>query len=84
MTMVGRDKVKKDQMMLGTLLNQFKRGQINKNHPLQRRVLQYQYKKTENIRVTRNHCFIGNFEEVKMCHNLNSVKTLQIIGSQVR
>lgn len=34
MTMVGRDKVKKDQMMLGTLLNQFKRGQINKNHPL--------------------------------------------------
>lgn len=37
MTMVGRDKVKKDQMMLGTLLNQFKRGQINKNHPLQRK-----------------------------------------------
>ena len=23
--------------MLGTLLNQFKRGQINKNHPLQRK-----------------------------------------------
>lgn len=37
MTMVGRDKVKRDQMMLGTLLNQFKRGQINKNHPLQRK-----------------------------------------------
>lgn len=37
MTMVGRDKVKKDQMMLGTLLNQFKRGQIKKNHPLQRK-----------------------------------------------
>jgi hypothetical protein len=35
--MVGRDKVKRDQMMLGTLLNQFKRGQINKNHPLQRK-----------------------------------------------
>lgn len=37
MTMVGRDKVKRDQMMLGTLLNQFRRGQINKNHPLQRK-----------------------------------------------
>lgn len=37
MTMVGRDKVKRDQMMLGTLLNQFKRGQINKDHPLQRK-----------------------------------------------
>ena len=40
-TMVGRDKVKKDQMMLGTLLNQFKRGQINKNHPLQRKADQW-------------------------------------------
>lgn len=37
MTMIGRDKVKRDQMMLGTLLNQFRRGQINKNHPLQRK-----------------------------------------------
>ena len=28
-------------MMLGTLLNQFKRGQINKNHPLQRKANQW-------------------------------------------
>lgn len=41
MTMVGRDRVKKDQMMLGTLLNQFARGQINKNHPLQRKPNQW-------------------------------------------
>lgn len=41
MTMVGRDRVKRDQMMLGTLLNQFARGQINKNHPLQRKANQW-------------------------------------------
>lgn len=41
MTMVGRDRVKRDQMMLGTLLNQFARGQSNKNHPLQRKANQW-------------------------------------------
>lgn len=41
MTMVGRERVKRDQMMLGTLLNQFARGQINKNHPLQRKANQW-------------------------------------------
>ena len=41
MTMVGRDRVKRDQMMLGTLLNKFARGQINKNHPLQRKANQW-------------------------------------------
>lgn len=41
MTILGRDKVKKDQMMLSTLINQFKRGQINKNHPLQRKADQW-------------------------------------------
>ena len=35
--MLGRDKTKKDTYMVKTLLNMFKRKQINKNHPLQRK-----------------------------------------------
>ena len=35
--MVGRDKTKKDTYMVKTLLNMFRRNQINKNHPLQRK-----------------------------------------------
>ena len=35
--MVGRDKTKKDTYMVKTLLNMFKRKQIDKNHPLQRK-----------------------------------------------
>lgn len=35
--MLGRDKTKKDPYMVKTLLNMFKRKQINKNHPLQRK-----------------------------------------------
>ena len=35
--MVGRDKTKKDTYMIKTLLNMFKRKQIDKNHPLQRK-----------------------------------------------
>lgn len=35
--MIGRDKTKKDTYMLKTLLNMFKRKQIDKNHPLQRK-----------------------------------------------
>lgn len=34
--MLGRDKTKKDVYMVKVLLNMFKRGQLNKNHPLQR------------------------------------------------
>ena len=35
--MLGRDKTKKDTYMVKTLLNMFKRKQIDKNHPLQRK-----------------------------------------------
>lgn len=35
--MIGRDKTKKDTYMVKTLLNMFKRKQIDKNHPLQRK-----------------------------------------------
>ena len=35
--MLGRDKTKKDTYMVRTLLNMFKRKQIDKNHPLQRK-----------------------------------------------
>lgn len=35
--MIGRDKTKKDTYMIKTLLNMFKRKQIDKNHPLQRK-----------------------------------------------
>ena len=36
MEVIGRDKCKKDTYMLKTLLNMFKRKQINKDNPLQR------------------------------------------------
>lgn len=32
--------------------------------PYKSMVLQYQYQETENIRITRNHCFMWIFEEV--------------------
>lgn len=35
--MLGRDKTKEDTYMLKTLINMFKRKQIDKNHPLQRK-----------------------------------------------
>ena len=35
--MLGRDKVVKTQMMLGTAIKQFRTNVINKNHPLQRK-----------------------------------------------
>lgn len=41
MTMVGRDKVLRDQMMLCTVIAKFNRGEINKNHPLQRKPNQW-------------------------------------------
>ena len=39
--MLGRDKTKKDTYMVKTLLNMFKRKQLNKNHPLQRKADQW-------------------------------------------
>lgn len=39
--MFGRDKTKKDEYMLNTLLKMFKRKQLNKNHPLQRKAGQW-------------------------------------------
>lgn len=39
--MLGRDKTKKDEYMLNTLLKMFKRKQLNKNHPLQRKAGQW-------------------------------------------
>ena len=39
--MIGRDKTKKDTYMVKTLLNMFKRKQLNKNHPLQRKADQW-------------------------------------------
>lgn len=47
-------------------------------------VLWHQYQETENIRIVRNHCFFGKFEEVIKWQILDLMKTLQIIGSQVR
>ena len=41
--MLGRDKTKKDTYMVKTLLNMFKRKQIDKNHPLQRKPDQWTY-----------------------------------------
>lgn len=41
MTMLGRDKVLRDQMMLCTVIAKFNRGEINKNHPLQRKPNQW-------------------------------------------
>ena len=35
--MLGRDKVVKTQLMLGTVIKQFRTNVINKNHPLQRK-----------------------------------------------
>lgn len=40
-TMVGRDTIKRDQMSLSNLLKKFQRGQIDKNHPLQRKADQW-------------------------------------------
>ena len=39
--MLGRDKTKKDTYMVKTLINMFKRKQLNKNHPLQRKADQW-------------------------------------------
>ena len=39
--MLGRDKTKKDTYMVKTLLNMFKRKQLNKNHPWQRKADQW-------------------------------------------
>ena len=39
--MLGRDKTKKDTYMVKTLLNMFKRKQLKKNHPLQRKADQW-------------------------------------------
>ena len=39
--MLGRDKTKKDTYMVKTVLNMFKRKQLNKNHPLQRKADQW-------------------------------------------
>lgn len=41
-------------------------------------VLWHQYQETENIRIVRNHCFIGKFEEVNMLVVLMSI---HIIGA---
>ena len=68
--MVGRDRVKRDQMMLGTLLNQFARGQINKNHPLQRKPNQWSDEAASGLAAT---IIKGeDIDSIKICEQIVS------------
>lgn len=66
--MLGRDKVVKTQLMLGTVIKQFRTNVINKNHPLQRKPDQWSDEAKSGLAATViKH---EDIDSVKLCEQL--------------
>lgn len=68
--MFGRDKTKKDDYMLNTLLKMFNRGQLNKNHPLQRKA--DQWSKQEKSGLVATIIKQEDIDPIKICEQIIS------------
>lgn len=72
--MVGRDKTKKDTYMLKTLINMFKRKQINQHHPLQRKPDQWTDEAKNGLVATviKNE----DVDSIKICEQINNTDVI--------
>lgn len=68
--MFGRDKTKKDEYMLNTLLKMFKRKQLNKNHPLQRKAGQWD--KEDKSGLVSTIIKQEDIDPIKICEQITS------------
>lgn len=68
--MFGRDKTKKDDYMLNTLLKMFNRGQLNRNHPLQRKA--DQWNKQEKSGLIATIIKQEDIDPIKICEQIVS------------
>lgn len=64
-----RDKTKKDTYMCNTLLKMFKRGELRKDHPLQRKAGQWKTETRDGLIVTVIQQ--EDFDSIKICEQLN-------------